>query len=110
GANSDNGWLIGIKRSLIAMQVPICKSLTQTWNTIGNRITMRIWTLGRLYDFFDNMFWRGAIRVAHEHINNIFATPARRHLQLPGNIENIWGKSFYTWKMPHGQHHLNRSK
>ena len=62
---------------------------------------MSRWTQRRLDQLIDDMLWGRAIRITHGHIDNIFAPPPGRHLELAGNIEYILGQTLDTRKRPH---------
>src|SRR3546814_17010747 len=39
--------------------------------------------------------------VAHGHVDNVFAPPARRHFQFAGNVEYVGRQTFYTGEIRH---------
>src|SRR3546814_2513105 len=73
----------------IAAVIPTRNSLAQPRDPLGNRIAVRIGSLRRLDQFVDNMLGSRPIGVAHGHVDNVFAPPARRHFQFAGNVEYV---------------------
>jgi len=50
---------------------------------------MSISAINCFFELVDNVLGRGLIGVTHTKVDNIFATRARRLLQLANNIEDI---------------------
>ena len=59
---------------------------------------MRVGALGGFDELIDDMLWRGPIRVAHRHIDNVFTATACCHFQFGRDIKNVWGKTLDTGK------------
>src|SRR3546814_787629 len=85
----------------IAAAIPTRNSLAQPRDPLGNRIAVRIGSLRRLDQFVDNMLGSRPIGVAHGHVDNVFAPPARRHFQFAGNVEYVGRQTFYTGEIRH---------
>ena len=50
---------------------------------------MGIGTLGDIHQLGDDVRRRGAIGIAHAHVDDVLAAPARGELELRGDIEYV---------------------
>src|SRR5690606_37322925 len=108
GTDGDDGFGIRIDLDIVPPPVPVGDCLAQAGNPLRHRIAVRIGPVHRLDELVYDMPWRGTIRVAHGHIDDIFAPPARRHLEFPRNIEYIRWEALDTGKRAHGDPSMNR--
>jgi hypothetical protein len=83
---------------LVALLVPIGNRPAQAWNALGCGVTVGVFALRNLHEFFDNVRRRGAVGVAHAQVDDVFATTTGGHLQLGSDVENVRGESIYARK------------
>ena len=72
-----------------ARLIPVADCATQPGDALRHRVAVGIVALRGLHQFVDNVLRRDAVRVAHAHVYDIFATTARIRLQLPGDVEYV---------------------
>jgi hypothetical protein len=56
---------------------------------------------GHFNQLFHNMPGRGAVGVAHGHIDDVFPAPSGRHFEFARNIENVGRQALYARKFRH---------
>ncbi|MNN32484.1 hypothetical protein D3C81_1462060 [compost metagenome] len=93
GADGDDGLGIRIDLDVIALAVPVRDRAPQPRDALGRGIAVRVGPLRRIGELGHDMRRRGAIRVAHAHVDDVLATAAGGHLQLGGDVENVRGKT-----------------
>jgi hypothetical protein len=59
---------------------------------------MGVFALGDSDQFFDDVRRRGAVRVTHAQVDDVFATTTGGHLQLGSDVEYVRGESIYARK------------
>ena len=89
GADGDDGFRIRIELDGVAGLVPLGDRPAQARDALGSRVAMGVGPAHGIDQFIDDVRRRGAIRIAHRHVDNVFATAARRQLELGGDIEHI---------------------
>jgi len=62
---------------------------------------MRVLPLGDLHQLVDDVSGRGPIRVAHAHVDDVLATPARSHFQFAGDVEDVRRQPLDPRKLDH---------
>jgi hypothetical protein len=62
---------------------------------------MGIGATGRLNQFIDDVARRGAVGIAHAHIDDVLAATARRHLQFRRDVENVRRQALDAGKLSH---------
>ena len=92
--DGDNGFAVRIDLHAIALAVPARDGAAQARYALGGGITVRIGPLRHSAQLLDDMRRRGAIRIAHAEVDDVFAAAARGHLQLGSDIEDVRGKTF----------------
>ena len=96
GADGHDRLGIGIEFDLISALVPVADRAPQTRYALGDRIAVGI-RPGRGFDqLVDDMLGRGAVRVAHAHIDDVFATTSGGHLELGREIEDVGREPTYA--------------
>jgi hypothetical protein len=98
GTDGDNGFAFRVDIDLVAFLVPVGNRPAQTRNALGRRVTVGVFALGDLHQFFDDMRRRGPVGVAHAQVDDVFTTTTGGHLQLGGDVENVRGESIYARK------------
>ena len=96
GADGHDRLGVGIEFDRISALIPVGDRTPQARDALGDRIAMGIQP-GRGFDqLVDDMLGRGAVRVAHAHINDVFATTSGGHLELGRDIEDVGRKPTYA--------------
>jgi hypothetical protein len=101
GADGDDGFGIRIELDRIAALVPVTDRLAQARNALGHGIAVRGRARRRFHHLVDDVLGSRAVRIAHRHVDDVFATPTRRHLELAGNVENVRGQTLDAGELPH---------
>jgi hypothetical protein len=72
----------GSKLDVVAALVPVADRLAQARDALGDRIAVRVFAQRRLDQLVGDVLRRRAVGIAHAHVDDVLATPARGHLQL----------------------------
>src|SRR5690606_974361 len=92
-ADGDNGFAVGIELDRVAALVPIANGLAQARNTLRYRIPVGGGPAGGLDQLVDDVLGRGAVGVAHRHVDDVLPAPPGGHLELAGNVEHVRGQT-----------------
>ena len=94
GSDGDNRLRVGIEFNIEAALVPIGNGFAQPGNALRHRVAMGVGPLRGFDEFIDDVLGCRPIRVSHRHVDDVFATPARRHFQFRRDIEDVRRKAF----------------
>ncbi len=92
-ANGDDRLGLGIEIDVVSVLVPVTDRAAQPRDSARKRVAMRPRPLGRLDQLVYDELRRGAIGIAHPEVDHVLAAPARRSLQLAGDVEHIRRKA-----------------
>src|SRR5690606_30119085 len=70
-------------------------------DALGDRIPVGIGTPGDFHQLVDDMLRRGAVRIAHRHVDDVLAAPPCGHLEFPGDVEHVGGQALDARKARH---------
>ena len=98
GADGDNGFAVRVDIDGVAVFVPVRDGAAQARDAARGGVAVGVIALGDLHQFLDDMRRRGAVGVAHAEVDNVFATAARRHFQLGGDVEDVGGETINARK------------
>jgi hypothetical protein len=76
GADGDDGFAFRVDVDRVAFLVPVGNRPAQARNALGRGVTVGVFTLGDLHQFFDDVRRRGAVGVAHAQVDDV--SPRRR--------------------------------
>jgi hypothetical protein len=62
---------------------------------------VRVLAQRRLDQLVGDVLRRRAVRIAHAHVDDVFAAPTCGHLQLSGDAEDVGGQAFDAGKLSH---------
>jgi hypothetical protein len=88
-ADGDDRLGVGIELDRVAAAVPLADRLSQPRDAARDRVAMRVDSLRRLDQLFDDVLRRRPVGVAHRQIDDVVAAATRRHLELVGDVENV---------------------
>ena len=88
-SDGDDCLAVGVEVDAVARLVPPGDRATQPRYALRHRVPVGIGALHRLDQLVDDVTRRRAIRIAHAHVDDVLAAPARRHLQFGGDVEDI---------------------
>src|SRR5690606_8138743 len=97
---------VGIELDRVAALVPIANGLAQARNTLRYRIPVGGGPAGGLDQLVDDVLGRGAVGVAHRHVDDVLPAPPGGHLELAGNVEHVRGQTLDAGELPHGNDSL----
>ena len=103
GADGDHRLAVRVEFHVVAAQVPVADGLAQPGNALGNGIAVGVAALGGVHHLVHDVFRRGAVRVAHGHVDDVLAPTAGSHLQLAGDVEHIGRQTLDAGKVFHGR-------
>ena len=83
---------VRVELDAVAALVPGADRAAQPRNALRHRVAVGVVTLRRLDQLRDDVLGRGAVGVAHAHVDDVLARAARRHLQLVGDVEDVRGR------------------
>ena len=89
GADRHDRLGIRIERDVVAALVPVGDGLAQARNPLGYRVAVRGRARGGLDEFLHDVGRRGAVGIAHRHVDDVLAAPAGGHLELARDIEHV---------------------
>mmetsp|Transcript_2839 Transcript_2839/g.7339 ORF Transcript_2839/g.7339 Transcript_2839/m.7339 type:complete len:399 (+) Transcript_2839:976-2172(+) len=89
GADGDDGLAVGVDRHAVAALVPMRDRAAQPRDALAGRVAVGIGPLRDLVELGDDVRWRGPIGVAHAHVDDVFAAPAGRELELRRDVEDV---------------------
>jgi hypothetical protein len=101
GADGDDGLGVGVEIDVVARLVPVADGLAQAGQAAGDGVAVRGGLPDRLNELIYYMGRRGAVRVAHAEVDDVFATAARGGLHLAGDVEDVGGKALNAGKLVH---------
>ena len=93
GADGDDRLAVGIDVDLVAVAVPMRDRTSQARDALGRGVAVGFGPLRDLAQLGDHVRRRGAVGVAHAHVDDVFAAPARGHAQLGGDVEDVRGEA-----------------
>ena len=93
GADGHDGFGIGVDVDRIPALVPVGNGLAQAGNALGHGVAVCRGAHGSFDQLVDNMLRRGAIRIAHAHVDNVFAPAPRGHFQFGRDVEHVGWKT-----------------
>jgi hypothetical protein len=76
-------------------------ALAQPVDALGHRVAVRVGPLHGLDQLVDDVRRRRPVGIAHAHVDDVFAAPARRHLQLAGDVEDVGGQALDARELSH---------
>jgi hypothetical protein len=91
-ADGDDRLGVRVQLDAVAAPVPVADGLSQPGNPARDRVAVRVLALRRLHQLVDDVLRRRAVGVAHRQVDDVLAAPARRHLQLVGDVEDVGRK------------------
>ncbi len=101
GADRDDRLGVRIEFDAIALLVPGRDRAPQPGDPARYRVPVRILPLHGFDQFVDDVTRRRAIRIAHAHVNDVFAAPTRSHLQLTRDVEDVGRQALDARKLGH---------
>ena len=110
GADRDDRLGIGIDPDLEPVLVPVGNRAAQPGDSLGHRIAVGILPLYRFDQLVDDVPGRGAVRIAHAHVDDVLATAPGRHFQLGRDVEHVRRKPLDVWKFGRDVLHGGLSK
>ena len=102
-ADGDDRLGVRVEQYAVAPLVPAADRAAQARNALGDRVAVRVLALRRLDQLVDDVPGRGAVRIAHAHVDDVLAGATGRHLQLVGDVEDVGRKALDPGKISHGE-------
>ena len=93
GADGDDGLAVRVERNAVAPLVPVADRPAQPRDAFRHGIPVGILPLRRFDQLIDDVPGRRPVGVAHRQVDDVLAAPARRHLQLVGDVEDVGRKA-----------------
>ncbi len=100
-ADRDDRFRVGIELDAVTRLVPVGDRTPQARDALGDRIAVRVLALGCLDQLVDDVPGRRPVRIAHAHVDDVFAAATRGHLQLTCDVEDIKGQALDARKLDH---------
>jgi hypothetical protein len=88
-ADRDDGLAVHVELDAITPLIPGADRAAQPRNAFRYGIAVRVLAARSLHQLVDDVRRRGTVGVAHRQVDHVLAAPARRHLQLVGNVEDV---------------------
>ena len=96
GADGDNRFGFRIELDTVTALIPLADRSAQARYPARHRVAVGVAPLHGLDQLGDDVRRRRPIGVAHAEVDDVLATPARRHLELGGDVEDVWRQALDT--------------
>src|SRR2546421_555204 len=89
--SSSTHCAVGIDLHAIAIAVPARDRTPQPRNAFGRGVTVRLRPLRHLCELGHDVWRGGPVRVAHAHVDDVFAAAPCGHAQFGSDVEDVRG-------------------